>query len=274
MTSFDYTTAEDFKDIRFGACLLDIVEELKLPVPLIKGSLLKRFNNEGCWGVKAVQHGRDTEPKTNDIVINLVSDSMEKGLSIVMQELIGRLCGRHSTELKGHYSFLFGRRDEKGVPIELSEAGRKVVKRQRLHFQDLENHINTLEEESCFELLRNDELCGQLKEKDKKIQELEEIIKAQEEEFQAHDKKFQNQEKRVQKKNEMLRKQKQEIESNEVEFEADHNLIEKLRAEKRDLQEKNEELAKELKEYKAGFLEAGLTFEIVEEEVDVDEEAK
>jgi hypothetical protein len=47
-----------------------------------------------------------------------------------------------------------------------------------------------------------------------------------------------------------------------------------LRAEKRDLQEKNEELAKELKEYKAGFLEAGLTFEIVEEEVDVDEEAK
>jgi uncharacterized protein YlxW (UPF0749 family) len=51
-------------------------------------------------------------------------------------------------------------------------------------------------------------------------------------------------------------------------------LIEKLRAEKRDLQEKNEELAKELKEYKAWFLEAGLTFEIVEEEVDVDEEAK
>jgi hypothetical protein len=166
MTSFNYTTAEDFKDIRFGACLLNIVEELKLPVPLIKGSLLKRFNKEGCWGVKAVQHGCDTEPKTDDIVINLVSDSMEKGLSIVMQELIGRLCGRHSTELKG-------------VPIELSEAGRKVVKRQRLHFQDLENHINTLEEESCFELLRNDELCGQLKEKDKKIEELEEMIKAQ-----------------------------------------------------------------------------------------------
>jgi chromosome segregation ATPase len=100
------------------------------------------------------------------------------------------------------------------------------------------------------------------------------MIKAQEEKFQAQDKKFQNQEKRVQKKNETIRIQNKELESNEVEFEADHNLIEKLCAEKRDLQEKNEELAKELKEYKAGFLEAGLTFEIVEEEVDVDEEAK
>ena len=50
---------------------------------------------------------------------------MEKGLNIVMQDLIGRLYGRYHAELSGHYSILFGRRNVEGEPyaFEVAAAG-------------------------------------------------------------------------------------------------------------------------------------------------------
>jgi DNA repair exonuclease SbcCD ATPase subunit len=272
MRNFNYATAEDFTNTRFGDCLLDIVQELKLPVPLIKGNILKKYEKEGCWVVKAIQPGRDTEPKTEEIVFKRVSDSMEKTLNIVMQELIGRLCGRHFQELKGHYSHPFGRRHDDGDPSELSEKSRRAVKRQRLYYQDLENHIKDLEEGRYIELLKNDELRAQLKEQAKKIQEQEEMMKTQEEKFQEQDKKYKTQEKRIQEKNKKIREQKVELENTEAELEVDHEMIEKLRAEKRELQEMNEALVEEMKNYKADLEEAGFAIVEVEEEVEAEDQ--
>ena len=59
------------------------------------------------------------------------------------------------------------------------------------------------------------------------------------------------------------------LESNDFELDADRDLIEKLRAEKRELQEKIDALNAEVKDYKAALLEHGLTIE--EEEVDMEE---
>ena len=96
MKSFDYTTAEDFEDTRFGAYLLSILQRLELPVPRIKGFILKKLHKEGIWGIKAHQPGREGE----DIIeVKVVSDTMEKGLKLVMQDLIGRLYGCYHDEL-------------------------------------------------------------------------------------------------------------------------------------------------------------------------------
>ena len=102
MTSFHFTTAEDFENTRFGCYLLDIGEKIGLPLPQIKGFILKKFNKEGCWGIKATQPGRGEEPP---LEIKMVSDSKDKGLNLVMQDLIGRLCGRYSLELRRHTPF-------------------------------------------------------------------------------------------------------------------------------------------------------------------------
>ena len=59
-----------------------------------------------------------------------------------------------------------------------------------------------------------------------------------------------------------------ELASNEVGLEADHDLIERLHAEKRELQEKNSALEKELKELKMALDKEGITVEIVEEDED------
>ena len=92
MTSCNFTTAEVFKGTRFGDYLLELVGLLKLPVPTIKGNVLKKFNKEGCWAIKATLPGRPTEPQTDIIEIKLISDSMEKGLNLDIQDLIARLC--------------------------------------------------------------------------------------------------------------------------------------------------------------------------------------
>ena len=104
----------------------------------------------------------------------------------------------------------------------------------RQYFQDLEVFLYGLQGGRYDELLKNDELHAQLKEKDQKIKELEELNKSHEEKLSEQDKKFKNQEKRVQDKNKKIREQKMELESNEVEFEVDHEMIEKPRAEKRE----------------------------------------
>ena len=64
MSFFLYQTEEDFKNMRFGRYLLELVELLALPTPIIKASPLKHFNKEDLWGVRLFQQGRQTEPKT------------------------------------------------------------------------------------------------------------------------------------------------------------------------------------------------------------------
>ena len=49
----------------------------------------------------------------------------------------------------------------------------------------MENHLKDLEDDRRSELLENDELLGQLKEKEKKIKEQEDVINTQEEKFKA-----------------------------------------------------------------------------------------
>ena len=63
---------------------------------------------------------------------------------------------------------------------------------------------------------------------------------------------------------------KDKLECNDFEIEADHDLIEKLRAEKRELQAKIDALTVEVKDYKTAFAENGLTIE--EEEVEMEED--
>ena len=269
MTSFHFTTAEDFEGTRFGGYLLDIVGRLELPLPKIKGIILKKFNREGCWGIKVTQPGRDTEPKVDGMEIKLISDSKEKGLDLIMQDLIARLCGRHSKELKGHYSYFFGRRSEDGEPYYIDAKDKKMAKPVCSYLQDLEILLNDTHEDRRAELLKNDELCAQLKENEKKVQAQEEEAKAQEEKFKAQETKFKNQEKRNQAKNKEIRELKMELESNVVELEVDHDIIEQLRAEKRALQEKNSALEKELRELKQALDKEGIAIEIVEEDEDV-----
>ena len=47
LKSFDYTTVEDFDGTRFGAYLLAILERLELPIPRIRGFILKKMHKEG-----------------------------------------------------------------------------------------------------------------------------------------------------------------------------------------------------------------------------------
>jgi valyl-tRNA synthetase len=61
--------------------------------------------------------------------------------------------------------------------------------------------------------------------------------------------KFKTQEKqrkRIQSRNKEVRELKQKLECNDFELEADHDLIDKLRADKRELQEKVDTLTEEL----------------------------
>ena len=195
MKSFLLDEVEDYKEPRFGTRLLEILDVLARPIPVIKGSLLKKSHKEGCWGVKVLQPGRD-DTKTEAIEFKIVGDSFDNALDLAMQELIGRLCGRHCRELKNHPSHSFGRRDEDGVPYELGTKENHIPTRQ--YFQDLEVLLYGLQGGSYDELLRNDELHAQLKEKDQKIKELEEMNKSNREKFGEKDKKYKSQEKRVQ----------------------------------------------------------------------------
>ena len=69
----------------------------------------------GSWSVYITwasltvsQRGPHKEPPME---IKIVSDSKDKRLNLVMQDLIVRICGRYSLELRGHYSIFFGRRN-------------------------------------------------------------------------------------------------------------------------------------------------------------------
>jgi valyl-tRNA synthetase len=90
-----------------------------------------------------------------------------------------------------------------------------------------------------------------------------------EEKFETQEKQEKSQEKRIQARNKKVRELKQKLECNDFELEADHDLIEKLRADKRELQEKIDTLADDLQEYKRLLKENG--FDVEEEEVAMEE---
>jgi hypothetical protein len=81
-----------------------------------------------------------------------------------MQELIAHLCGRHFSELQNHYSHPYGRRDEEGMVIGLSDSEQDPM---RIHLTELEYLVRDIDVERYNELFNNDELRAQLAEKDK-----------------------------------------------------------------------------------------------------------
>ena len=267
MKSFDYTTTEDFEGTRFGAYLLTILQRLELSVPRIKGFILKKMHKEGIWGIKALQPRREDE---ETIVIKVVSDTIEKGINLVMQDWIGCLCGRYYTELSDHYSILFGRRDVEGEPYDFEAAYRGKAEYVCKYLQDLEYLVTELHEDRRDELFKTNELCSLLKEIEEKVKDQDEECQALEEKFQKQEKKYKNKEKRVQRNNKEIREMKMELESNEVELEADSDLIKRLHAEKRELQEKNSTLEQEVKDLKKMLDQEGYEIEEVEE---VDEDS-
>jgi hypothetical protein len=90
-------------------------------------------------------------------------------------------------------------------------------------------------------------------------------MKEMEEKFETQVKQRKSQEKRIQARNKYVRELKQKIECNDFELEADHDLIEKLCANKRELQEKVDTLTEELQDYKRLLKENG--FDVKEEVV-------
>ena len=88
---------------------------------------------------------------------------MEKGLNLVMQDLIGRLCGCYQADLGGHCSILFGRRDEEGEPYAFDAEDMGKAEYMCKYLQDLEHLVKELFEDMRDELFRNDELCSRLK---------------------------------------------------------------------------------------------------------------
>src|SRR4051812_2183600 len=73
-------------------------------------------------------------------------DDKERDLEVVMEDLLGRLLGRHSRELRGTHFHAFGRRDEDGEAIEFEDTARETAEPIRLYLQDLEvllRHLDT-----------------------------------------------------------------------------------------------------------------------------------
>src|SRR3954468_14184918 len=112
-------------------------------------------------------------------------DDKERGLDVVMQELLGRLVGRHSAELRGLYFHPFGRRNEEGKAIEYEDAARELMDPIRLYLQDLEGLIRHLDTDRTNVMLSNDELQVQLREKDKLFTKQDEIIKEMDSKFES-----------------------------------------------------------------------------------------
>ena len=191
---------------------------------------------------------------------------MEKGINLIVQDLIGRLCGWYHTELSGHYSILVGRRNEVGEPYAFEAADRGEAEYVCKYLQDLEYLVTELHEDRHDKLFKNDELCSRLKEIEERVKDQEEESHALEEKFQKQEKRYKNQEKRVQRNTKETREMKMELESNEVELEADSDLIMRLRAKKRELQEKNSALEQEVKDLKQVLDQEGYEIAKVEED--------
>jgi signal recognition particle GTPase len=266
MSTFRITKPDSFKAFSFGERLIDIVTALSLPTPFINGSEMTKFHKKGVWVIHITQPRRETEPKTEEIKFKTFHTDKDVGAHLLMQELIARLCGRHSSELQDHYSHPYGRRDEKGMVIGLSDS---VQDPMHIHLAELEYLVRDVDVERYNELFNNDELHAQLAEKDKQHLEQEQRIKEMKAKFETQEKQRKNQEKRIQARNKEVRELKQKLECNDFELEADHNLIEKLHADKRELQEKVNTLTEDLQDYKRLLKENG--FDVEEEEFAMEE---
>jgi hypothetical protein len=265
MSTFRVTKPESFKAFNFGGRLIDIVTALSLPTLFINGSEMTKFHKKGVWVIHITQPGRETEPKTEEIKFKTFHTDRDVGAHLLMQELIACLCGRHFSELQNHCSHIFGRRDEKGV-LKLPDGIEDSV---RTHLTELEDLVRDVEIERYNELFNNDKLHAQLAEKDKQCLEQEQRIKDMEEKFETQEKQRKSQEKRIQARNKEVRELKKKLECNDFDLEADHDLMEKLRADKRELQEKFDTLAEDLQDYKRLLKENG--FDVEEEEVAMEE---
>jgi DNA repair exonuclease SbcCD ATPase subunit len=265
MSTFCITKPDNFKNYSFGERLIDIVTALSLPTPFIRGSEMTKFHKKGVWVIHITQPGRETEPKTEKIKFKTFHTNKKIGAQLLMQELIARLCGRHSSELQNHYCHSYGQRDEEGMVIGLSDSEQDPM---RTHLAELEYLVRDVDVERYNELFNNGGLRAQLAEKDKQHLEQEQRIKEIEEKFETQEKQRKSQEKRIQARNKDVRELKQKLECNDFELEADHDLIEKLRTDKRELQEKVDTLTKELQDYKRLLKENGFD---VEEEVVMEE---
>jgi hypothetical protein len=266
MSTFRITKSESFKAFNFGRRLIDIVTVLSLPTSFINGSEMTKFHKKGVWVIHITQPGCETEPKTEEIKFKTFHTDRDVGAHLLMQELIARLCGCHSSEVQNQYSHIFGRRDEKGVVIQLPDG---VEDSMHTHLTELEDLVRDVEIERYNELFNNDELRAQLAEKDKQHLEQEQRIKEMGERFETQEKQRKSQEKRIQARNKEVRELKQKLECNDFELEADHDLIEKLRADKRELQENIDTLTEDLQDNKRLLKENG--FDVEEEEVAMEE---
>jgi hypothetical protein len=99
-----------------------------------------------------------------------------------MQELIARLYGCHFSELQNHYSHSYGRCNEKGMVIGLSDSEQDPM---RTHLAELEYLIRDVDVERYNELINNDRRCTQLAKKDKQHLEQEQRIKEMEAKFET-----------------------------------------------------------------------------------------
>jgi valyl-tRNA synthetase len=116
----------------------------------------------------------------------------------------------------------------------------------RIHLTELEYLVRDVDVERYNELFNNNELCALLAKKDKQHLEQEQRIKEMEAKFETQEKQQKSQEKRILARNKEVRELKQKLECNNFELEADHDLIKKLRADKRELQEKVDTLTEDL----------------------------
>jgi chromosome segregation ATPase len=265
MSTFRITKPGNFKNYSFGERLIDIATALSLPTPFIRGSEMTKLHKKGVWVIHITQPGCETEPKTEAIKLKTFHTDKKIGAQLLMQEMIARLCGRHFSELQSHYSHLYGRRDEEGMVIKLTDSNQDPM---RIHLAELEYLVRDIDVERYNEMFNNDELRAQLAEKDKQHKEQEKKIKEMKEKFETQENQRKSQEKRIQARNKDVRELKQKLECNNFELEADHDLIEKLRADKRELQEKVDTLTEELQDYKRLLKENGFD---VEEEVVMEE---
>jgi hypothetical protein len=164
MSTFCIVKSESFKTFSFRDRLIDIITALSLPTMFIHGSEMTKFHKKGVLVIHITQPGRETEPKTEEIKFKTFHTDKEAGAHLLMQQLIARLCGHHFSKLQNHYSLLYGRRDETGMVIRLSDDEQDPM---RIHLAELEYLVRDVNVERYNELFNNDELCAQLAKKDK-----------------------------------------------------------------------------------------------------------
>src|SRR3954465_11725446 len=167
-----------------------LITVLNLPPPTITVLPLTKFERKDLWGFKVNQPGRQADPTTEAIVFKLMQDDRERGMEVVMQDLIGRLLGHHSRQVRGTHFHVFGRRDDDGESIDFEDDSRDAAEPIRLYLQDLESLIRHVDTDRTNVMLNNDELQVQLREKYKLFAQQDEMAKEMETKFEAQDRKF------------------------------------------------------------------------------------